>query len=105
MKKKKIPGVLLAIVCVLSLVSGRGGKASPGAAGDFDSGVHEPLSICSPFSDVNAFIEVVHKYYPEINFDFMSFPCFGICSICTMHRLTALCRRCGKPEWLIPMSF
>ena len=39
MKKKKIPGVLLAIVCVLSLVSGCGGKVSPGAAGDFDSGV------------------------------------------------------------------
>lgn len=73
MKKTKFIGLATAFVCALSLLAGCGSnnaapadiKETKAASG----GTHEPLSICNPFRDVNAFIEVVHKYYPEINFE------------------------------------
>lgn len=30
---------------------------------------HEAITICNPFRDVNALIDVVHQYYPEINLE------------------------------------
>lgn len=95
MKKKKLTGMLLTLVCALSLLTGCGQSsagtqvASDTAAGDTEAGDtgaestegnesnevsdHEPLSICNPFRDVNAFIDVVHKYYPEINFEVLPY--------------------------------
>jgi len=47
-----------------------GGNTPSGAtSASTSSGTHEPISICVPMRDVGAFIEVVHKYYPEINFE------------------------------------
>lgn len=34
---------------------------------------HKAISICTPFRDVNAFIETVHKYYPEITFEVLPY--------------------------------
>lgn len=69
MKKKKFFGQILTITCVLSLLAG-----SPAAASEDASGSpHEAISICNPFRDVNTFIEVVHKYYPEINFEVLPY--------------------------------
>lgn len=30
---------------------------------------HEPVTFSAPFRDASNFIEVVHKYYPEINIE------------------------------------
>ena len=64
-------GILAASAALTACGGGASGSnaetASTSAASSSKS--HEPLSICTPFRDVNAFIEVVHKYYPEINFD------------------------------------
>ncbi len=66
MKKKRLLSGLLALVTVGSLLFGCG-KADKGGT------THEALTICNPFRDVNAFIEVVHKYYPEINFEVLPY--------------------------------
>ena len=68
MKRNRILGLVLAAACVLSLLSGCGSKETAS-----DSDVHAPISICNPFRDVSAFIEVVHKYYPEINFEVLPY--------------------------------
>ena len=59
MKKRRILSCLLALLCTVSLSAGCGKENK----------AHAPISICSPFRVVNAFLEVVHKYYPEINFE------------------------------------
>ena len=63
MRKKRVLGLLLALACGLSLLAGCGQSSDE----------HEALTICNPFRDVNAFIEVVHKYYPEINFEVLPY--------------------------------
>ena len=49
--------------------SGTGSATSAAASASGMGSDHPPISICNPFRDVNAFIDVVHKYYPEINFE------------------------------------
>ncbi len=68
MKKKRIVGILLAVACVTSLLTGCGGSSGTNSTSSAGNS-HEAISICNPFRDVNAFIDVVHKYYPEINFE------------------------------------
>lgn len=62
MSRRRMFGFVLALACVLSLLSGCGGSKK-----------HEAISICTPFRDVNAFIEVVHQHYPEINFEVLPY--------------------------------
>lgn len=73
MNKCKFIGAAAAFACALSLMTGCGSSAdAPATAGETEAASessHEAVSICTPFRDINAFIEVVHKYYPEINFD------------------------------------
>ena len=54
-----------------------GNSASGSNAASTSNGTHAPISICTPFRDINAFIEVVHKYYPEINFDVIPYSGFN----------------------------
>lgn len=68
MKKKKLISIVLVATCVVSLLAGCGGKSDTKDDSSADN-THEALTICNPFRDVNAFIDVVHKYYPEINFE------------------------------------
>ena len=72
MKKKRIIIMSLAAACVASLLSGCGGSSDTSDTSKA-SNTHETISICNPFRDVNAFIDVVHKYYPEINFEVLPY--------------------------------
>lgn len=49
--------------------SSASGSTASNTATSAANGEHEPISICTPFRDINGFIEVVHKHYPEINFE------------------------------------
>ena len=60
---------LLAVSAALTSCGGFGSGASSASTSGAAAGVHEPLTISTPLRDVNAFITVVHKYYPEINFE------------------------------------
>ena len=64
-------GILAASAALTACGGGAasGSTASASASAASSNAEHEPISICTPFRDVNALIEVVHKYYPEINFD------------------------------------
>lgn len=60
-----LSGILAAAIGLTGCgTSAAGGTAAPDAKTD----TREPITICSPFRDVNALIDVVHQYYPEINF-------------------------------------
>lgn len=63
MRKTRLLCGLLALMCAGTLLFGCGKKAETADE------AHSALTICNPFRDVNAFIEVVHKYYPEINIE------------------------------------
>ena len=65
MRKKRLLCGLLALVCVGSLLTGCGRKTG--------GKTHEAITICNPFRDVNAFIDVVHQTYPEINFEVLPY--------------------------------
>lgn len=67
MKKKRILSGILALLCAASLLTGCGEKEKS------SSSTHEPLTICNPFRDLNLFIEVVHKHYPEINIEVLPY--------------------------------
>lgn len=60
---KKNWKTLTALCCLLALLFGMTTVAQA------EKSEHEPLTICIPNRDVASFIEVVHKYYPEINFE------------------------------------
>lgn len=66
MKKKKILSLLLAAACSLTGLSGCGG-------GDTAKSDHEPITIQSPFRNMSAFMDVVHKKYPEINLEVLPY--------------------------------
>ena len=66
--KKKLISIVLVAACVVSLLTGCVGNSDTKDDSGADT-AHEALTICNPFRDVNAFIDVVHKYYPEINFE------------------------------------
>ena len=88
MRKKKLTGMMLAVVMVSSLLTGCGSSTTdateknPETAaessvaasastedGNTAGGVHEPLTISAPGRSVKDFIDVVHEKYPEIVFD------------------------------------
>lgn len=68
MKKRGILSISLAVICVISTLLTGCGNTSTESGKSKKSSKHEAITICNPFRDVNAFIDVVHKYYPEINF-------------------------------------
>lgn len=68
MKKRGILKISLAVICVISTLLTGCGNTSTESGKSKKSSKHEAITICNPFRDVNAFIDVVHKYYPEINF-------------------------------------
>ena len=71
MQKKRILSLLLAAACAASLLAGcgsRDGAAVVGSAGAED-GVHEVITMESPFRNMSAFLDVVHTKYPEINLE------------------------------------
>lgn len=43
--------------------------SSSASSDSSESGKHEPLTICAPSRNIKDFIDVVHKTYPEIEFD------------------------------------
>ena len=49
------------------------GGSSSSTASPASKQTHEPISICTPFRDINTFIETVHKYYPEVNFEVLPY--------------------------------
>lgn len=65
------------LAATAALTACGGGAASTAASSKSSSGEHEPVSICAPFRDINGFIEVVHKYYPEINFEVIPYSGFN----------------------------
>lgn len=71
MRKKSVPSISLVAIGVISLLIGC--TSSNKSDNSNASKNHEPISICNPFRDVNAFIDVVHKYYPEINFEVLPY--------------------------------
>ncbi len=58
---------LTAMICVVPLLVGCGGKTGSGDAKS-DSG-HEAIVIQSPYRSLSTFIDLVHEKYPEINFE------------------------------------
>ena len=60
MKKCKITG-LIAATCVAAFVVG--------CVQMKKDDTHEPITMMSPFRNMSAFIEEVHKVYPEINLE------------------------------------
>ena len=62
-------GILAASAALTACGGGAASSSNATSASSNANGEHKPISICTPFRDVNAFIEVVHKYYPEINFE------------------------------------
>ena len=66
MRKKGVLSLLLALACAAAALTGCAGKAGSGDE-------HEALTICNPFRDVSAFIDVVHRYYPEIRFEVLPY--------------------------------
>lgn len=76
MRSKKVLAGLLSIVCAISVLSGCGTQ-NTGAPGDkvsgSDAGEHEPITIQSPFRNVNAFRDLVAEKYPEINLEIIPY--------------------------------
>lgn len=66
MRKRRILSALTAMLCVMPLLAGCGSKNA--AEKETKSG-HEAIVIQSPYRSVSAFMDVVHKKYPEINFE------------------------------------
>ena len=63
MRIKRGAALLLALACTVSLLTGCG----PQPAADTEE--HAPITIQSPFRNMSAFLEVLHKVYPEINLE------------------------------------
>ena len=67
MQKKRMFSLMLAAACVVSLLSGCGGKTGPETHdGDEEKSGHEPLTFMYNTS-AKAIFDVVHEKYPEIN--------------------------------------
>ena len=80
MEKKRIFSLLLAAACVVSLLSGCGGKTGPGTADDSSTGnagstKHEPITMTAmvPFRNPSHLADLVHEQYPEINIEFIPY--------------------------------
>lgn len=69
--KKRGLSLLLVVVCVVSLLAGCGKTGNSGSTkagkNSNDAGGHEPITINAPYRNIDAFIDLVHKKYPEIN--------------------------------------
>ena len=64
MKKTKVLGILLALVCVLVLLSGCGSKTDAAKKSDSD---HPVITMNAPYRNMSAFYNLVKEKYPEIN--------------------------------------
>ena len=79
MQKKRITCLLLAAACVLSLLSGCGSSGegntaeSPASATGSSDGVHETITMHSPFRNATQFIALVKEKYPEINLEIIPY--------------------------------
>lgn len=66
-------GILAAAAALSACGSSSASGSASGSTSAASGSAHPTVSICSPFRDVNAFIDVVHKYYPDINFEVLPY--------------------------------
>ena len=59
----------LAVSAALTACGGSAAPDTSAASGER----HDPITISAPLRDVNAFIDVVHQHYPEINFEVLPY--------------------------------
>lgn len=79
MKKRKVLSCMLAVTCVVTMLTGCGngtstetGKSSDTASDtktEATTSDHEPITINAPYRNINDFISIVHEKYPEINIE------------------------------------
>lgn len=67
MKKRRIICLVTVLACVFGMLSGCGTAA--GTA----KGEHEAITIDAPYKNVDAFVELVHEKYPEINLEILPY--------------------------------
>lgn len=66
---KRIFSGILALLCVVTLLSGCGGKQ----AQPTQSGEHETITMHSPFRNATPFLELLKEKYPEINLEIIPY--------------------------------
>ena len=66
MKKKRVLSLLLALACVLSLLSGCGSKTDADKNGDSE---HPTITMNAPYRNMSTFYNLVKEKYPEVNLE------------------------------------
>lgn len=72
MKRRKYWSCFLAVLCVVTMLSGCAGRStqkSGSNAVESKSSTHEPITINAPYQNISAFTDKVHEKYPEINIE------------------------------------
>lgn len=72
MKKGKLAAAVLVAAALLTETTGCV-LATGNSAETAEEAVHEPLTIFAPVCELEGFIDVVHKSYPEINFEIIPY--------------------------------
>ena len=67
MKKKRVFSLLLALACVLSLLTGCGSKGN--ADNGSDNSDHPTITMNAPYRNMSTFYNLVKEKYPEINLE------------------------------------
>lgn len=75
--KKRSLSLLLAVTCVVSLLAGCGKSGENGnteaGKNSTGSGEHEAITINAPYRNIDAFVDLVHEKYPEINLEIVPY--------------------------------
>lgn len=66
---KRIFSGILVLLCVVTLLSGCGGKQAQPA----QSGERETITVHSPFRNATPFLELLKEKYPEINLEIIPY--------------------------------
>ena len=70
--KKRIRGIILALVCLVLLLTGCGNDSTTKESSD-GSSEHEPITMLSAFNGMSPFLELLHEKYPEINLEIIPY--------------------------------
>lgn len=70
--KKRLVSCILAVSCASVFFAGCGSKDTTGNKTSKE-GTHEPITINTPYNNIDAFVDKVHEKYPEINFEVVSY--------------------------------
>lgn len=73
MKKNKILSLSLAVVCMLSMLTGCGNTGMNSKGESRESNTHETITMMSPFRNATPFIDMVKEQYPEINLEIIPY--------------------------------